>query len=221
MPSTLARARDVREPGKLHDDFVAIRALHRNQRLDDAQLVDPPIDGLLRLLDDFVARDIGAGAQRLVDIHAQLELHAAFQIQSQRQALLHQKARSLTRRPESASGGYQAQIELTKITASTSATFQRSFETMDHSPVEHTQTHHDQPPVSGELRADQIRSGIERRCGERRDACRAGDDSAIARLGRRQATERRRRNDRVEDRRARRWRRRADVGGPFRRGRGR
>ena len=42
--------------------------------------------------------------------------------------------------------------------------------------------------MSGELQVDQIRSGIERRCGDTREACNADDDAAVVRLGSRQAT---------------------------------
>ena len=52
----LLRALDVGDAGQLHEDLIAVRALLRDARLGDAQLVDAALDRLARLHDRFVAQ---------------------------------------------------------------------------------------------------------------------------------------------------------------------
>jgi len=61
---------------------------------------------------------------------------------------------------------------------------------MDYPSVEtHTQTHLDHESASGELRRNQIRRGIERRCGDSREVCSDGDEVVTERIGRLQTVE--------------------------------
>src|SRR5215510_10524164 len=48
----------IGEPRQLNEQLIPIGALHGNQRLEHAQLVDATIDCLPGLRDDLIARDL-------------------------------------------------------------------------------------------------------------------------------------------------------------------